>query len=75
MEALTDGEADTQTFGGYNIIPSPLFCGGGTLTRVAVVVFFFFFFFFSFFFFFFFFFFFCVCMCVFCTLSHGALHL
>ena len=28
-EALTDGRTDTQSFGGHNIIPSSLFCGGG----------------------------------------------
>ena len=32
MEALTDGQTDGQTdtknFGGYNIIPSPLFVAG-----------------------------------------------
>ena len=28
MEALTDGPTDTQNFGEYNIIPSPLFVAG-----------------------------------------------
>ena len=28
MEALMNGRMDTQSFGGYNIIPSPLFVAG-----------------------------------------------
>ena len=38
MEALMDGWTDTQNFGRYNIIPSPLLVAGQNDIHVSVLV-------------------------------------